>query len=267
MSSTLEPTLVISMDVARSRPDTPGIPLPSVCEALIERLHQQQLPATLAVEDLAGAAWLDRFLRGVPQAEVAQLVPAEISAARVSREVFAQGFRLQREIGQQLGLELSSVVVETDDLPHGDLLARSGVRAIRTRCAQPSHEGLFAVRKRAVQSSGAQLVRYGLWHLPASVSFSSTSKGLGRWFGGSAGAAAERGIRQTIAQGGVFHLAIDAVALSDRDRWPALDQILGLAGRAYQHGSLNVLTNGSLISLLSDKTQSQPAGSILRRAA
>lgn len=268
MSGTLEPTLVISMDVARSRPDTQGIPLPSVCEALVERLYQQQLPAAFAVEDLAGAAWLDRFRRSVPQAEVAQLIPAELCAASVPREVFAQGFRLQREIGQQLGLELTSLVVETDDLPHGDLLARSGVQTIRTRSAQPSSEGLFAVRKRSLEpSGGAQLVRYGLWHLPASVTLGTAAKGLGRWFGGTAASAADRGIRQTVAQGGIFHLVIDAVAFSDRNRWPALDDVLSVASRAFQHGFINVLTPSGLVALLSNKTRSQPAGSILRRAA
>jgi hypothetical protein len=121
---------------------------------------------------------------------------------------------------------------------------------------------ITAIRQVSTAIAEPQL-RFGLWHLPVSFSLPRTAG----WFTSNV-AAAKRALAKTIANAGVFHLAIDAGRLAEGDpaKLGEVERILDHAAELRAAQQLEVLSLHQLAERLDRPSDGAPLRSILRAA-
>ena len=190
------------------------------------------------------------------QHEIAILGDASWMGRDVPPSRFARELARRTEGGRAAGHSVSTLVVKTLAFDHAGLAARHGITAVRHMRADKStaNRGL---RSRALQ--------FGLWSFPVTI----TLPGGGRWWpGGGGGRSARSAIDQTIAQGGLAQLVIEAPRIAARlSSYRVLQRVLRHVKHRRDSGLLEVLTIGTMAARLSTQRQGQPSRSILQPAA
>lgn len=214
------------------------------------------LPATLAVADPTALSSVQSLSSSPMQHEIAILGDASWMGREVPPSRFARELARRTEGGRAAGHSVSTLVTKSHALDHAGLAARHGITAVRHMRTDKSTAGR-GLRSRSLQ--------FGLWSFPVTM----TLPGGSRWWpGGGGGRSARAAIDQTIAQGGLAQLVIEAPRMAERSAsFRVLDRVLQHVERRRDQGLLEVLTIGAMAARLSTQRQGQPSRSILQPAA
>lgn len=215
-----------------------------------------KLPATLAVAEPAAISSVQGFSASPIGHEIALLGDETWIGRDVTPSRFARELARRIEGGRGAGYSVSTLVVKSLALDYAGLAARQGITAVRhMRTDKPTaNRGL---RSRALH--------FGLWSFPVTITLPGTSRW---WPGGGGGRSATAAIDQTIAQGGLAQLVIEAPRMAARlSSYRVLQRVLRHVKHCRDSGLLEVLTIGAMAARLSTQRQGQPSRSILQSAA
>lgn len=142
-----------------------------------------------------------------------------------------------------------------------DLLAKQGISVVRG--TQPLRD--LGKKSTATLRHGAQALRYGLWHIPATVAIRG-----GRWIANlTQFSRVKRSIERTASHSGHCHVQIDAASLTCGDVSMAirqLDRVLRQADRLRKADQIALETLAEVAQRLLPRRTSVAARSILRAA-
>lgn len=251
-------TLVISIDLTSTTSAlsfTEEATLAAI-DTLLGILRDARMPATWADSHPAKSAAVKEILSEQAGHEIAlQLGRGLESSSRGSRE-------LKQRAGQGGYLRAPITTVLIDALPSADSLKQLAQLHIAAVATSASHAGragwLRPLRKMFVPSvdepAPPHLLRYGLWHLPASPRPASRGQ-------------AKRVLESTAACDDVLHVSLE---LSQASRAGGVKQFEALINAAYDlrtDRQLAVATVAETVSRLRQARANRAAQSILRPAA
>jgi hypothetical protein len=215
-----------------------------------------ELPATLAVADPTAISSAQGFSASPVGHEIAILGDASWMGRDVPPSRFARELARRIEGGRRAGHSVSTLVVKSPALDHAGLAARHGITAVRHMRTDKSTAGR-GLRSRALQ--------FGLWSFPVTITLPGGSR---LWPGGGGGRSARAAIDQSIAQGGLVQLVIEASRMAAKSAsYRVLQCVLQHVKHRRDQGLLEVLTIGAMAARLSTQRQGQPSRSILQSAA
>lgn len=233
--------------------------LDAVADQLLNLLTRTRIPATWAVADPAVSAIRERVDVTRGGHELALLGDASWVGREAGRNRFARELARRVAHARSEGLHVRTIALRTAlPVDHCDLAIKEGILAVRQLAtAQPA---------RGARRLQPQVLRYGLWGFPVSITLPSTS----RWLPGGGGTRGARfEIDRAITEHGLVHLTIDAPQLASRGAaaMRIVQRVVEHAALRREHGLLEVATLGTLAGRLAHENHGQPSRSILRPAA
>jgi hypothetical protein len=230
--------------------------LEAITGRLVDLVGKHSHSATWAVADPAVSAATERVMGlGAPQ-EMAVLGDATWVGPIAGRGRFARELQRRVTAGRAAGLNISTLVLRDCQLgEHWELLVKHGLSVL---CEMRGGKAAPAEERPVV-------LHYGLTSVPVSL----VAPLRRRWLSRVPVGEARRGIDRAAAGCGLFHLAINALALAGRG--PAglrqLDRVLRHADARRREGTLSIETLSAAARHWSDVPRAAPAQSILRAAA
>lgn len=224
---------------------------------LVQMLQRYQLAATWALPRPGHGLVTGLLQTGSTAQEIALLADRSWAHHGVSRRQFAETLEKRLESAERQGVRIRSLALPNcQSASHLDLIVKQEMTALR---AGDQRNGRKA-------NGQPHALRFGLWNIPASGSFPNLQHWL--WGAGSY-AKTQQGIRRSMQLGLTTHLVIDGERLEETASADlrSLEKILRHASDAQGRGTLRVETMSQLVSRKMQPRRSEPAQSILRRAA
>jgi hypothetical protein len=249
--------LVLSIDVeARSQATSleHQREIRSVAREMIRLFDKHQISATWAVSD-PGADWAISELCGSNLPHELALQGNAIWRQRpISRVDFAGKLHSRLGNASRKDVHVRSIVGLEIAPEHSDLLAKNAITTLRTPRSY----------SRAVQWTGPQAVRFGVWNFPESCRFPAEKS----WISDFTSMSYQRAVRSAAAGRKALHLAFDTerIAQSRAYHLQSLEYLLASISKYRQSGQLTATTLHGMAAYLEHRPRVRAAHSILRAA-
>ncbi len=250
MGSQGEGTLIVSVDLPHHRASQTNAANINPAERLIGLLGEVAIPATWAI-DTPTAPIATSIRQADSKHELALAAPAA-----PTRRAIAQHLVRTRLAASNSGAPITTLAIGDEcHLKHLDLFVKHGFSIVRSQ-PKAGH---------SVQPSRPQMIRYGVWQAPLSVTLRESDRRTP--FGPTARTL--KALKRAAQAGEVLHLGIDATAASkpSHSGWHGVRRLLDAAAGLREQRLLRCVTLQQVAADLQKRGQgSRPSRSVLRAA-